>query len=166
MLTKKSAAFSTGALALAMMTVASPAAASGPFQFHPAPNNFHLTGVLELEQSITILCDVKIDVSVNASGHATVTGRTFSNTSPGTSALCGGVVQPFGVWTLNADSTTQVTAEVGSSSILGQCFGDIIGTWDNAASTLTFNNASVPGTPAPCTVDGVLTSSDPNVEIK
>ena len=166
MLTKKSAALSTGALALAMMTVASPALASGPFKFHPAPNTFHLTGVLELQQSITIECDVKIDVSVDANGHASVTGRTFSNTSPGTSPLCGGVVLPFGVWTLNADSTTQVTAEVGSSSILGQCFGDIVGTWSNATSTLTFNSATVPGTPGDCTVDGTLTSDDLNVEIK
>lgn len=155
-----------GALALAVTAFASSAMASGPFKWHPAPNTFHLTGILQLEQSITILCDVKIDISVDANGHATVTGRAFSNTSAGTSPLCGGVVQPFGTWTINADSTSQVTAAVGSSSILGNCFGSIVGNWSNANRTLQFINATVPGTPGDCTVNGILTSSDPNVEIK
>ena len=155
-----------GVLALAVTAIATPAAATN-WRFDPAPNTFHLTGILQLEQSITIFCNVKIDVSVDAKGVATVTSRTFSNGTPGvTSPLCGGVVQPFGTWTLAPNgSDTEVTATVGSSSILGSCVGSILGAWSNANQTVTFTGASVPGTPGPCTVNGTLTSDDPSVRI-
>lgn len=155
MLNKISMAFA-GAFALALTALASPAMAT-TFKFAPAPNTFTLSGILTLNQSITINCTVTVDVSVNSAGVATVTNRTFS---PG-NALCGGTVQPFGTWTLTPDSLTQVTATVGSTSILGTCVGDIIGTWSNANSTLTFNNATVPGTPGDCTVNGTLTADSP-----
>ena len=154
------------ALALAIVAFASSATASGPFKWHPAPNTFTLSGVVQISQSITILCDVRIDISVDANGHATVTGRTLSNTSPGTSPLCGGVIQPFGTWLLEADSITQAAIWLGIASVLGQCFGELVGAWNNANSTLTLNNAPVPGTPGPCFVTGTLISDDPNVEIK
>ena len=157
MLNKLSMVF-VGALALAMTALASPAMA---FKFAPAPNTFTLSGALTLSQSITIDCVVTINVSVDAAGVATVTGRTFSPGSP----LCGSVVQPFGTWTVSPDSLTQITATVGATSILGQCVGAIVGAWNNTTQTLTFTNASVPGAPNPCTVNGTLTSSDPNVRI-
>lgn len=153
-----------GALALAMTAFASSAMASSP-KFDPAPGNFKLSGVLFFTQSITIPCQVEIHVTVNSSGVATSVVPTFSPGAP----QCGTDVVPFGTWTLTADSTTQATAEVGSSSILGQCFGDIVGAWANGAnpsdpSTLSFSNASVPGTPSTCFVNGTLTS-DPGVRI-
>ena len=151
MLNKKSL-ISTGALALAAMTVASPAMAQS---FKPVNSTTKLSGVLNLQQSININCNVHVDVSINGSGVATVTSRSFSPGSP----LCGGVVQPFGTWTLTPNSTTQVTATVGASSVLGSCVGSVIGAWNNANSTLTFNNATVPGTPGPCTVNGTLTAN-------
>lgn len=163
MLTKKVAAISTGALAFAMMTAASPAMASHPFS-KPVPGTFKLSGVLNLVQTININCDVHIDVSVNASGIATVTGRSFSSTSPGTSPLCGTVVQPFGTWTIKPVSATQITATVGATSFAGSCSGSISGAWSNANDTLTFINGVVPGTPSSCTVNGVLTA-DQDVEI-
>ena len=152
-----------GALALAVTAFASSAMASGPFKWHPAPNHFTLAGDLTFSQSITIVCRVEVDVEVDANGHATVKDRRFL---PGNPLFCGSVVNPFGTWTLTADSPTQVTASVGSSSIAGSCFGNITGSWDNATSTLSFSGASVPGTPGPCTVSGDLVSDDPNVEIK
>ena len=156
-----------GALALAVTAFASSAMASGPFKWHPAPNTFKLTGVLELEQSIIIRCNVEIHVSVDANGHATVTSRTFSDGTPGvTSPLCGGIIQPFGTWLLEADSITQAAIWLGIASVLGQCFGELVGTWDNATNTLDFDNATVTGTPSDCRVDGTLTSDDPDVEIK
>lgn len=151
-----------GTLALAMTALASPAMAQ---TFSPAPNTFMLTGVLNLQQSININCDVKINVSVDAAGVATVTSQSFSATSAGTSPLCGTAVTPFGTWTLTPNSPTQVTSTVGATSVLGTCVGAVLGTWDNATSTLTFINAIVPGAPGPCIVNGTLTSSDPTVQI-
>ena len=154
------------ALALAVTALASSAMASGPFKWHPAPNTFKLSGILTLSQSITIRCNVQIEVSVDANGVATVISRTFSDDTPGvTSPLCGGVVQPFGTWTLTPDSTIQVTAMVGFSSILGSCSGPIPGNWNNVSDNLTFSAAnSVPGTPGPCFINGTLTA-DNDVEI-
>ena len=155
-----------GVLALAVTAIATPAAATN-WRFDPAPNTFKLSGILTLTQSITIRCNVHIEVSVNASGVATVTSRTFSDDTPGvTSSLCGTVVQPFGTWTLAPNgSDTEVIATVGSSSILGSCVGSITGAWSNANQTVTYTGASVPGTPSPCTVTGTLTSDDNTVRI-
>ena len=162
----KSSVVLASALALAIVAFASSATASGPFKWHPAPNTFKLSGILTLSQSIAIRCNVQIEVSVDANGHATVISRTFSNDTPGvTSSFCGSVVQPFGTWTLTPDSTIQVTAMVGLSSLLGSCSGPIPGNWNNVSDKLTFSAAnSVPGTPGPCFINGTLTA-DNDVEI-
>ena len=157
MLNKK-CLISTGALALAMMPLASPAAAQ---TFSPAPNTFTLSGLLNLQQTVNLDCQVDVDISVNSSGAPTVTGRSFSPGNP----ACGLVITAFGSWSVNPDNPTQVTATVGATSFAGSCSGSITGTWSNATQSVTFTNASVPGTPVPCIVNGTLTSSDPNVRI-
>lgn len=150
MLTKKGL-LSTGALALAILPIASPAMAQS---FSPASSTTTLSGLLNLQQSININCQVQINASIDAAGQATVTSRSFSPGNP----LCGGAVTPFGTWTLSPDNPTQVSATVGSTSVLGTCSGSITGTWNNATNSVTFTNAIVPGTPAPCIVNGTLTS--------
>lgn len=151
MLNKK-CLISTGALALAMAPLASPAVAQS---FSPAPSTTTLSGLLNLQQTVNLDCQVSVSVSINSSGQATVTSRSFSPGNP----ACGTVITPFGTWTLSPDSPTQVTATVGATSFAGSCVGPITGVWNNATSSVTFTNATVPGTPGPCTVNGTLTAS-------
>lgn len=154
----------TAALSTAMVlagATAGVAQASGDWK--PLNTTAKLSGELRLEQSIVIFCDVHIDVVVDGHGNISVTNRTFSGADP----LCGTLVNPFGTWDIEDNpgfapaSSGPVDADVGSSSILGQCFGTITGTWDNNTHTLSFSNAQVPGTPSPCFVSGTLTSNQP-----
>ena len=136
------------AAALGMAATAAPAMAQFPPNTTPT-----ISGSLTLSQSITISCDVSVDLSVNGAGVVTVTGRSFS---PG-SFLCGGVVAPSGTWTVAyGPGTDEVTVSVGASSILGSCFDTVVADFDNATNTLDFDNVTVSGTPSDCTVDGSL----------
>lgn len=147
----KTGLISALALILAIAPFAPPAAA----QIGPPNSTTTLSGILNLQQSININCQVQIYVSINAAGQTTVISRSFSPGSP----LCGGTVTPFGTWTLSPDNPFQVSATVGSTSVLGTCFGVITGVWNNVTRTLTFINATVPGTPIPCTINGTLTAN-------
>ena len=149
-----------GVLALAVTAIATPAAAAN-WKFAPAPSTFKLSGTLNLEQTVNLDCQVDVHVSVNTAGEATVTNRSFSPGSP----ACGLLINAFGTWELTPNSATQVTATVGATSIAGQCSGSILATWNNSTQTLSFNNATVPGNPGGCTVNGTLTSNNPNVRI-
>ncbi len=129
--------------------------------FSPAPSNTNLSGVLTLTQSTTLDCNVNVSVSIDASGNAAVTSRSFS---PG-DFLCGTVVNPAGTWTIEAGpGTNAVTLNVGASSILGSCSGTVQASWNNSTGALTFNNVSIPGSPSACNINGTLTSS-PQVSI-
>lgn len=142
-------------------TTAAPALAQD-FSFEPAPGSSTLAGLLELEQSQEINCQTNVEVSINSSGDATVTSRTFS---PGTPFLCGGIVNPAGTWTVVPIALDMVRLTVGASSILGSCSGTVDVDWDNSAGELDFDNVIIPGTPDDCRIDGILESSDDQLVI-
>ena len=152
----KTGLLSAFSLFLSLALAPSPASAQS---FSPTNTTTTLSGVLLLQGDISILCDVRIDVSIDGNGQATVTGRSFSSASPGTSLFCGGLVRPVGTWSLAPDSTTRVTATVGIAGFATSCSGAVTATWNNANSSLTFFNALVPGAPAPCLINGTLTAN-------
>jgi hypothetical protein len=154
---KTAALISTAALAVA--TIASPAMAQS---FYPRSSSATLTGTLNLEQTQNIDCVTTIGLSINASGAATVTSRSFS---PGDWFYCGFIVQPLGTWTVTAGSQINsdehnVTASVGAQSIAGTCFGSVAGVYKNSTKTLTITNQTIPSTdPSDCYVDGALVAN-------
>ena len=160
----KTVLVSIAAYAFAIIVAGFPTAALS-HKFDPAPNDFKLSGVIALDQGVVITCDVSIDVSVDFRGNATIFSRSFFSASSGTSPLCGTVIQPFGAWTFTPNDSASVITTLGFSSILGQCYGTIIGNWSNFNATITFSSLdSIPGTPGSCRFVGTLTANQ-NVNI-
>lgn len=153
---KATVLISTAALSLAAM--ASPALAQS---FSPINSTTTLSGNLELEQTQIINCDVDVGLSINGSGAASVTSRTFS---PG-NFFCGLAVQASGTWSVAAGpGTNQVTLAIGASTITGgNCFesGVVV---PYVGGKVIFDNVMIDGTPNDCRIDGELTSS-PTVTI-
>ena len=141
---------------LSLALAPSPASAQS---FSPTNTTTTLSGFLNIQTGTNDTCQVSVDVSIDANGQATVTGKSLF---PG-SLNCGILVTPFGTWALSPDSTTQVTATIGFID-LGLCSGDVTATWNNANSTLTFINQIIIGPGLPCIVSGFLTA-DPAITI-
>ena len=89
-------------------------------------------------------------------GSATVTSRAFS---PGDPLFCGFIVQPNGAWSVSPSGATTISASVGAQSIAGTCFGTVTGTYNNTTGELSFSNATIPGDPQECVINGSLYAS-------
>lgn len=150
-MTKMTALVSTAALALTAF--ASPALAQS---FSPPNSTTTLSGSLNLQQTQNINCQTTINVSINSGGSATVTSRAFS---PGDPLFCGFIVQPNGAWSVSPSGATTISASVGAQSIAGTCFGTVTGTYNNTTGELSFSNATIPGDPQECVINGSLYAS-------
>jgi len=144
----------TKTLSIAAAAALGMAATAAPAMAQWAPNTTPtISGTLTLSQSITIDCDVSVDLSINGSGVPSITGRAFA---PG-SFLCGGIVQPSGTWDIAYNpGLTSVTVTIGATSVLGSCFDTVIAGFASATNTVSFSSTVVAGTPSNCTVDGSL----------
>ena len=143
-------------LFLSLALAPSPASAQS---FSPTNTTTTLSGLLEITTGIISTCQVSIDVSIDANGQATVTGKSFFPGDP----LCGNLIAPLGTWALSPDSTTQVTTTIGISGF-GSCSGDVTTVWDNANSSLTFFNVTILEPPEFCIINGRL-FADPAITI-
>lgn len=146
--------------AAAALSVAGLAGSASAMPISPAGTNVTLTGNLTLSQTTTVTCAVTLNGVVNAAGTGvTITGGSFA---PG-SWQCGWLVVPTGFpWTVTPGTgPTRITVVgIAASSIAGSCSGTITAPWNNGPpSSVTFSNASIPGSPNACTISGTLTSS-------
>ncbi|NIE84182.1 MULTISPECIES: hypothetical protein [unclassified Burkholderia] len=127
---------------------------------NPNGEPFSATGGTTLTKgTIVANCLATFNGTITSSGIVTITSTTFT---PASSALCGliqGSATSTNPWTGQADTATQLTinnAQV-NASILGTCGpSQVVTTWNNGGSSLTFNNAVL--TPN-CSVSGTVTTS-------
>ena len=145
----KTGLLSAFSLFLFLALAPSPASAQS---FSPTNTTTTLSGLLEITTGIISTCQVSIDVSIDANGQATVTGKSLFPGDP----LCGNLIAPLGTWALSPDSTTQVTTTIGISGFGTSCSGDVTTVWDNANSSLTFFNATILEPSEFCIINGTL----------
>ena len=145
-------------LFLSLALAPSPASAQS---FSPTNTTTTLSGFLNIQTGTNDTCQVSVDVSIDANGQATVTGKSLF---PG-SLNCGILVTPFGTWALSPDSTTAVTATIGFSGFPTFCSSDVTAVWDNANSSLSFFNVTILEPPNEfCIINGAL-FADPAITI-
>jgi len=147
------AAIATAMLGLAL--TAFPAAAE---EFRPLNTSVTLTGSLAITTDITNACDVTINLSIDGSGNATMTGGSFA---PGFAFCTWPASGPTSTWTLTpGPGTSSVDMDIAFDMWGWSCAGTVDADYDNTAGTLTFDNVGVPGDLGiTCRIDGTLTSS-------
>ncbi|TRO89096.1 protein activator of alkane oxidation PraB [Glycocaulis profundi] len=136
-------ATSASAVALMAAVIATPAAL--------ADTPFTGTGVLELAQTIDVECRITVNGVAHSDGSVTVDDVSFT---PG-NVLCGIAIFDDGPWDIEDNpGPTSITLYVTAATFVGgNCSGWITVPYDSSTGELTFNNVSVPGSPAPCTIN-------------
>ncbi|WP_186192256.1 hypothetical protein [Burkholderia gladioli] len=125
---------------------------------NPNGEPFSATGGTTLTKgSITANCTATFNGTITTTGIVTITSTSF--TGGGLCGLIQGSATSANPWTGQADTATQLTinnAQV-SASLLGTCGpSQVVTAWNNAGSSLTFNNAIL--TPN-CSVTGTVVTS-------
>jgi hypothetical protein len=159
----KSASVLAATAAAALLALAGQAnAAPALGTFAGTVSNAKLTGSLNLQQTTNIDCFTNLTANVTGTTTGNVTGGTFG--APG-DWVCGVFVGPSGFnWTLQPwhDAVTGQdyvkVIGISATSIAGSCSGDVMGEWSDANKTITFNGATIPGSPSTCVFTGTLTS--------
>jgi len=124
------------------------------FRLTPVSTNFSAAGATTLNKSgVTLNCTANFTGATDANGGGAVTAATFTGGS-----ICTSLAAQGFPWAVTANSLTQVTIQnVTVNSLAGACGPSaVVAAYDNAAGTLTFNNAPLAGG---CTVTGTLTTS-------
>jgi len=160
----KSASVLAATAAAALLALAGQANAAPVLgTFSPTSlSNITLSGTLNLQQTTTVDCVTSLTANITSSTSGNVSGGGFS---AGT-WVCGIFVAPSGFpWGLQPyhDAVTgkdyiKVTG-IAATSIAGSCSGDVLGEWDDAAQTITFNGATIPGSPNACIITGALSAN-------
>lgn len=157
----KSAAI-LSATVLATAGLAAPASAA---TFVPNPlANVTFTGNLNIVQlGSNATCAVTLRGFVPGGGSAVmITAASFS----GGSFQCRLYTSAGLPWKLIPNTATSVTLQGFSfNTTVGSCSGNVTTSWANGTpSAMVFSGATLPGSPAPCTITGTLNSS-PNLTI-
>lgn len=151
---------SAAVLSATVLATASFAGSAVAATITPNPQTgFTLTGNLHIRQEGShVTCAVTLRGYVPGGGSqaAIITGAFDWG-----SWECGWLVNPTGFgWTLYPNSSTSVTLMgIAFNTILGSCSGTVTTNWSNAPSGMTFLYATIPGSPAHCTITGTLTAA-------
>lgn len=145
-------------IAFAIASVLAIGAASGVSAQTMSPTgSFTFSGNVTMQQSVSANCNV------SGTGSNTATNGTLSGSfSPGNPFYCGALslVKPYGAWSFEVipTKTDKVKVKIGANTVLNKpCYGEIEVDWNNATSTITFNNNPLPPVNAgdpPCTIVG------------
>ncbi len=126
------------AAALATVALASPSFAQS---FSPSTGNLSGSGVVQLQQTTNVNCNVSITASPGA------TSRPIPTRSISAGDFLCIAVAPYGSWSANVvpGSTTSISLTIGANTVANDpCYGTVVVAWDNATRTATFNNNVLP----------------------
>ena len=144
------------AATLSMAVAATALASTVEAETWSPTGTINLAGALVVQSDITFFCIL--------SGEATLNGSSASiNQLSFTGGLCGGVFFLDLPYNIEPSSLTSVTLEnVRMTGLLGNCFGDLTGTFDQLSGEITFSDAILPPSPPstlPCRFQGVVSTS-------
>lgn len=164
---------------IAIMAAAAPAFA-GDQNFQPAGTTQTITntsGTLNVEQTVNLSCSANFGLYFeDHAGVGKVAWLTSASLSGGFLGLCGSVGFPnlaHEVEIINptasgsGDATMLRIRNFTVKTISGTCQGDVDFQWNNVTKVATFNNVTIPGVGgSPCKINGLLTATNSNVDIK
>ncbi|WKD48948.1 hypothetical protein [Microbulbifer spongiae] len=111
---------------------------------------------LMVSKGVTLLCDMNATIDTDAAGNAQVTALTLSSTD----GLCSMIVFFDFPYAMIGGADNLVTIRnVDARGITGNCFGDLVGTLDQATGEIRFSNAQIPSNPPggdPCVGNGTV----------
>jgi len=132
-------------IVFAIASVLAIGAASGVSAQTMSPTgSFTFSGNVTMQQSVTANCNVSGTGSNSSSG-----GTLSGSFSPGNILYCGplSLVKPYGAWSFDVipGVTDKVRVTIGANTVLNKpCYGTFDADWNNATSTITFNNNPLP----------------------
>ncbi|NIJ27969.1 hypothetical protein [Brevundimonas terrae] len=120
---------------------------------------------------MNLTCNLSLNVSVDSAGNAKITGGSLSAGN----ALCPSVVLTNFDWPISATApsspgaaTQLAIANFKANTLTGNCAGTLTVAWNNSTKQATVAS-TVSGTSLgmskPCTINGVLSSSNSSVSI-
>lgn len=144
------------ALAAAVIGFSSLASAEAWSPAGPVALTNEVGKIIVLNSSLSLECDVSASGALNDDS-ATINSMTFSS---GTLGLCSQIKLEGLPYNVEPSSETSVTLQdVTLIGIVGMCFGDLSGDFDQATGQITFTDATIPSLPtgdSPCVINGVM----------